>query len=119
MVLVFALLLLIVVVFAGWFCADMGVFDPKPKRREVSIPDRKQRFAEYVRGERQLMAEWEEAFAPKPKVVASPVGPVMWAWEQALHDARPQRMMNCGGPLNSSESGWRRREAFARRARRC
>lgn len=35
---------------------------------ESPIPDRKTQFAEYVRGERQLMADWEEAFDPAPRV---------------------------------------------------
>lgn len=38
------------------------------QRPESPMPTRKQRFAEYVRGERQLMADWEEAFDPAPRV---------------------------------------------------
>lgn len=43
-----------------------GLFDPKRFREAPPLPTRKQRFAEYVRGERQLMAEWEEAFGTGP-----------------------------------------------------
>lgn len=43
-----------------------GLLDPKRFREAPLIPTRKQRFAEYVRGERQLMAEWEEAFGTGP-----------------------------------------------------
>ena len=54
-----------VILMVGWD-RRTGLLDPKRFREAPLIPTRKQRFAEYVRGLRLVMAEWEEAFGTGP-----------------------------------------------------
>lgn len=81
---VVVLLGLSLIVMIGW---DMraDLFDVK--RSAPVIPARKQRLAEYVRGERQLMADWEEAFGLKPPVAMSHTDGVLWLGDYCQQSA--------------------------------
>ena len=58
--------LFIVAALVGICGCILTLYQPWNTKNPEPIPTRKQRFQEYVRGERQLMDEWEEAYGPDP-----------------------------------------------------
>jgi hypothetical protein len=70
------------------------------RKKESPILDRKARFALYVQGERQLMADWEAAFNPQRAALAEKqkgykVGGVAWlATQLQANDGNPYLSFN-------------------------